>query len=371
MELMDINNCCENEEVSMLKFRKKRENGSATIEAVVCLTLFLFFMLFFIMIVQLTMTQTIMQNALNQTAKELSQDLYLYDAFGLVDFRQSISGENNKAVEELKEVSGAVSDAKAELMGDGDIVDNVQSAFQSITLLFSDSDDPDAIKDDFLEKFSPENLKSGGKTVINSALNSLVSSGENAMIPVLFKKYVSSDGKSGTADRYLKRLHVVNGTKGLDFGKSSMFGVWSFKNADDDGETSVETEVEADMNKEANGESGTTQGDKNTINLILEYKVEILHPIEGWKKVNCIQSSATRVWTGDYDTIRPKTDEKEGEDVKNEEETIFAYCVPTGERYHPDRHCRTLARSREVNKISIKDAKARGLTICGVCGSKD
>lgn len=352
----------------MLRLRRKREKGSATIEATVCLTLFLFFMLFFIMIVQLTVTQTIMQNALNQTAKELSQDLYLYDAFGLVNFRQSISEENNKAVEETEKAEKALSDAKEELSGNGDMITNVQGAFKAISSLFSDSDDHGTIKDDFIEKFSPQNLKAGGKTVINSALNSLVSAGENAMIPVLFKKYVSSDGKSDTADGYLKRLHVVNGIKGIDFGKSSMFGTWSFSNPDDGGEAPAASEVEKDMDKEAGGESGITQGDKSTINLILEYKVRILHPIEGWKEVKCIQSSATRVWTGDHNTVKGVKAEKDGEDAKDKDETTFAYYTPKGKRYHPDRHCRTLARSKKVNKITVKKAKSRGLTICGVCG---
>lgn len=349
----------------MLKQRRKKENGSATIEATICLTLFLFFMLFFIMVVQLTVTQTIMQNALNQTAKELSQDLYLYDAFGLVDFRESISAENDKAVTETEKAEEAVSDAKEELSGDADMVTNIQNAFKSVTSLFSDSDDPEGIKDDFLEKFSPANLKAGGKTVINAALNSLVSAGENAMIPVLFKKYVSSDGKSGTADSYLKRLHVVQGVKGLDFSKSSMFGTWSLEKKDGSKEP-VATEVEKDMDSEAS--SSTGKGDKNTINLILEYKVKILHPIEGWKDVNCIQSSATRVWTGDHNTITDTKDKKDKEDAKDEDERTFAYYTPKGERYHPDRHCMTLARSKEVNKITVKAAKSRGLSICGVCG---
>lgn len=275
--------------------KRKKEEGSATIEAVVCLSVFMFCMLFFIMIVQLTVTQTIMQNALNQTAKELSQDLYLYDALGLINFRQDLSELNDKTNKEIEKVEGAVNNAKEELSSDGDIVTNVQKAFKAITSIFSDKNDPEGIKDDFLEKFSPANLKTGGKTVINAALDSLVSAGENAMIPVLFKKYVSPDGKSGTADAYLKRLHVVNGVKGLDFGKSSMFGIWSFK--EDNSEAGSGTG--SDMDKEASGESGKKQGDKNTINLILEYKVKILHPIEGWKEVKCIQSSATRVWTGD------------------------------------------------------------------------
>ncbi len=329
--------------------KRKKENGSATIEAVVCLSLFLFLMMFFIMIIQLTVTQTIMQNALNQTAKELSQDLYLYDAFGLVNFRQSVSEENAKAV------------AKA---------DEIQDAFKSITSFFPGSDSVDAAKDDFLENFSPESLEAGGKTIINTALNGLISAGENAIVPVLFKKYVSSDGTSGTADTYLKRLHVVGGVKGLGFSKSSMFGTWSLKKADDGSGTPAATEVEEDMDSEASGESGTVQGDKNTINLVLEYKVKILHPLQGWKEVNCIQSSATRVWTGDNTGVADKKDDGGGEDAKDEDEKTFAYYTPKGERYHPDRHCMTLARSKEVNKVTVKAAKARGLTICGVCGSK-
>ena len=191
--------------------KRKKEEGSATIEATVCLSVFMFCMLFFIMIVQLTVTQTIMQNALNQTAKELSQDLYLYDALGLINFRQDLSELNDKTNKEIEKTENAVNNAKEELSSDGDMVTNVQNAFKAIISIFSDKNDPEGVKDDFLEKFSPDNLKAGGKTVINAALDSLVSAGENAMIPVLFKKYVSSDGKSGTADAYLKKLHVVNG----------------------------------------------------------------------------------------------------------------------------------------------------------------
>lgn len=279
--------------------KRKKEEGSATIEATVCLSVFMFCMLFFIMIVQLTVTQTIMQNALNQTAKELSQDLYLYDALGLINFRQDLSELNDKTNKEIEKTENAVNNAKEELSSDGDMVTNVQNAFKAITSIFSDKNDHEGVKDDFLEKFSPDNLKAGGKTVINAALDSLVSAGENAMIPVLFKKYVSSDGKSGTADAYLKKLHVVNGVKGLDFGKSSMFGIWSFKEENGEETPEAGSGTENDMDKEASGESGKKQGDKNTINIILEYKVKILHPVEGWKEVKCIQSSATRVWTGD------------------------------------------------------------------------
>lgn len=321
------------------------------------------------MIVQLTVTQTIMQNALNQTAKELSQDLYLYDALGLINFRQDLSGLNDKTNKEIEKTEGAISDAKNELSSDGDMVTNVQNAFKAITSIFSDKNDPEGIKDDFLEKFSPANLKTGGKTVINAALDSLVSAGENAMIPVLFKKYVSLDGKPGTADTYLKKLHIVDGVKGLDFGKSSMFGTWSFKEENKDGTPEAESGTEKDMDKEASGESGKKQGDKNTINLILEYKVKILHPAEGWKEVKCIQSSATRVWTGDETIVKISTDKDKTDKKDSKEEIYVYYATKYGERYHPDRNCMTLARSTDVIKITVKEAESLGLTVCAVCGS--
>lgn len=44
------------------------------------------------------------------------------------------------------------------------------------------------------------------------------------------------------------------------------------------------------------------------------------------------------------------------------------YITPKGKKYHY-RGCRTLARSRQVYEISIKEAKQRGYRACKVCGS--
>ena len=43
------------------------------------------------------------------------------------------------------------------------------------------------------------------------------------------------------------------------------------------------------------------------------------------------------------------------------------YCVPKGRVYHSTRNCRTLRRSKNIKKISIKVAKAKGLRACKVC----
>lgn len=286
--------------------KNNKEDGSAVIEATICLSVFIFFMMFFIMIVQLTMTQSIMQNALDQTAKELSQDLYLYDALGVINFRHSVSEADEEAGNVVDNIADTGNEISGELSSNDDMAVKVKSVLKSITSLFSDSDDPDEIKDDFLEQFSIENIKAGGKTAVNAVFDNLISAGENALIPVLFRKYVSTDGKAGTADGYLKRLHVVGGIKGLDFGKSSMFGTWKLEKTGGGGSTPApsgtpggtpapSSDVTEDMDKEV--ESGE-KGDKNTINLILEYKVKVLHPIQGWKEVKCIQSAATRAWIG-------------------------------------------------------------------------
>lgn len=43
------------------------------------------------------------------------------------------------------------------------------------------------------------------------------------------------------------------------------------------------------------------------------------------------------------------------------------YCVPKGHVYHSTRSCRTLRRSKNIKKISLKAAKAKGLRACKVC----
>lgn len=43
------------------------------------------------------------------------------------------------------------------------------------------------------------------------------------------------------------------------------------------------------------------------------------------------------------------------------------YYVPTGYVYHSTRNCRTLRRSKNIKKTTLKKAKSMGLRACKVC----
>ncbi len=48
----------------------------------------------------------------------------------------------------------------------------------------------------------------------------------------------------------------------------------------------------------------------------------------------------------------------------------LVYATPTGEKYHRQT-CRTLAKSKVVEAITIEEAKERGLEPCKVCKPGD
>ncbi len=43
------------------------------------------------------------------------------------------------------------------------------------------------------------------------------------------------------------------------------------------------------------------------------------------------------------------------------------YYVRDGKRYHSSAHCRTLARSKNIQETTLEEAKEKGLTPCKVC----
>ena len=283
--------CCVEREIVMVK---KWERGSATIEATIGLTAFIFFMMMFIMIVKCVMVQTIMQNALSQTAKEVSQNVYLYKAFGLVSVKQELSSANSA-------VTKSVSDTKNNL--------------QSIMSAFTEDVDLVNLEDDLSGRFAViqtnvgeigDNVETAANNIVAGSIYQLVDAAEKKVCQNSFKKYVTPDGNS--ADSYLKKLSIVDGIEGLDFSDSSIMSGKSNAGGDsgdgtsDTGESG--TEVEASMNEEAAGSGEEKKASSNvnaneSINLVVRYKIRIFHPVKGWMDTTCVQAASTRGWLGD------------------------------------------------------------------------
>lgn len=215
----------------------KEEKGSAVAEATIALTAFIFAMMALIMLIQFIMVQTMMQNALNQTAKEISQDAYLYEVFGLLNVKQDTSESNAKI---------------------SDSINKTQEDLKALLSAFIDGEDTSEISEDINAQFQciKNNLASGAVYMGFRGI-------ENTVCSSIFKKYISTNGKKDTADVNLKRYHIINGCSGLDFSSSKVLD------------------------------------DKENIILIVKYSVKILSPIGGFQEVKCRQIASTRGWVGD------------------------------------------------------------------------
>ncbi len=214
----------------------RQEEGSATIEAIIALTAFMFAMTSLIMLIQLVMVQTLLQNAINQTAKEISQDTYLYKAFGLLNVKQDTSESNeqisksiNKTQEDLKTLLSAFLDGG----NISEVNEDIDTQFQCIK----------------------SNLASGAVYMGFRGI-------ENIVCNNIFKKYVTADGNKNTADINLKRYHIIGGCSGLDFSSSKVLD------------------------------------DKENIILIVKYSVKVFSPLGGFREVRCRQVASTRGWVG-------------------------------------------------------------------------
>lgn len=270
---------------------KKRENGSATIEATIGLTAFIFFMMLFIMIVKCVMVQTIIQNALSQTAKEVSQNVYLYKAFGLVSVKQDLSNANSA-------VNKSVSDTKKNL--------------ESIMSAFTDEVDLANMQDDLSGRFAAiqnnvgeigNNVETAANNIVAGSIYQVVDVAEKAVCKNTFKKFVTSDGNKNSADAYLKKLNIVDGINGLNFSDSSIMSGKSSSGGDSgEGDGSGGVEVSMDKTVADSGEDKKVSSDINaneSINLVVKYKIRIFHPVKGWLDVTCVQAASTRGWLGD------------------------------------------------------------------------
>lgn len=47
------------------------------------------------------------------------------------------------------------------------------------------------------------------------------------------------------------------------------------------------------------------------------------------------------------------------------------YVSKTGKKYHTHKDCQYIKHSAEVSVLTIQQAKAKGLTLCSRCNSKD
>ena len=158
----------------------KNEKGAISVEAMTILMIFMFGMLALMSLINTVRSQVIIQNALNQSAKEVSQYSYILYRFGYIDFL-SKTGEN-----------AAEFEAKIDSYTDtANVKDNIIGLMEQF-----DNDGGSSLVDDIV------------KGVFAEASNKVTGAINNYMIQQLAKSAMDDYIESIGGEDFLKRLGV-------------------------------------------------------------------------------------------------------------------------------------------------------------------
>lgn len=170
---------------------KDKEKGSISVEACTILFIFMFGMLALLGLINMVRGQIMVQNTLNQTAKEVSQYSYIVYRLGYLDFLKVNNGnkaEFDKMINQYKDRS------------------KLQENLTGLMEQFS-NDGGQSLMDDMVK-----GLFSTASVEISNEVNKQVI---QAMAKSSIKKYADS---LGNGEDYFKRIGIVNGIEGITKG---------------------------------------------------------------------------------------------------------------------------------------------------------
>lgn len=183
---------------------KGEEKGSITLEASIFLVIFIVFYLAMMDLIQIARAQVILQYAVTEAAREISQYSYVLTKTGIVEKRV---GTSTQAAEFAADAGSLIDDVKAvgtAITGGGDLIGSVQQAGQHAGEFFGD---PDALMD---------NIFSLVKTMGADAMSELAI---EAIVEGIVEDQIENMS-SKSADEYLEDLGIDGGMGGLEFGES-------------------------------------------------------------------------------------------------------------------------------------------------------
>lgn len=218
-----IKNC-----VQKKSTRENGERGAVVVEAILSMTAFIFTILILLSVADIAYTQSKMAVALNSAAKEISQYCYLYYKFQLDEANSSLSNGTQEAqntVEGTMDGLGQMMDSFGGAGSDfeeGNFIGAVEklqggvgAANETVSELADQvAEDPKA----FLIGMG----KLAGREVTEAAKVYLGQIMAKAFMSKNLKSFAGDD-----PDAFLRRLHVVDGMKGLDFQYTSLMAYGS------------------------------------------------------------------------------------------------------------------------------------------------
>lgn len=203
-----------------------KQQGSATIEATISLTCFIFLIMAIYSIVNLCVIQARMANAINTTAKEMSQYSYFYHVFALDSLDAKLKEKKQMAVGTFETVNEAISSSSAEISKinedpmnyfEGTLTGDITSGEEAYAKI---QDAQAKIKDviNNPQEFIKSMAALGGEGLLNEFKSHVVAA------PIAKGLTQRHFGKNlEEANEYLKSRGVVGGYDGVNFNMSSIF----------------------------------------------------------------------------------------------------------------------------------------------------
>lgn len=308
--------------MKMKLFRKfHKEEGSATIEAVVSFTGFLFVIFTLLSLVNLCRAQMLISSAMDNAAKELSQYSYFYKMSGLQKIDKALNDKAEVGKSHINEVIGSVDNLY------GSMVNAVDSTTEDYTNI------AEATKNGSLDMSAFQN-----------AYNNLSSEKEN-VVSNINKMTEQFQNVGDNPMLYMKSLVAIASSSGLDLIKSHAIAapIAKFFVRQQFGKTPEEANQTLEVLGVKKGLDGLnftmstvfSQTHPEDIRLVVYYKLTLLQLFD-WEilEVNMCKQSACRAWLAgdnpeefelkeDLPTTPPAGDEgsDEGSDEGTNEDT--------------------------------------------------
>lgn len=219
-------------------FSKKREDGAVVIEATIALSAFMFAIVMILSILNICIVQARVGNAINITAREISQYSYLYGVSGMNKFQNDLHESSSNTKKNIDDIMKNVNEVYGEVAkiteNENPVSGDITGSVNRVTDILESYNKDDSAGKKLVSQLeeiaeNPKELMFGmariaADKVINKDLSELLA---KAMAKPLCRKNLTHQ-KGSDPGIYLKHLGVVPDSKGsyidgLDFSGSSLF----------------------------------------------------------------------------------------------------------------------------------------------------
>ncbi|MCT4596424.1 MAG: pilus assembly protein [Vallitalea sp.] len=331
----------------------KKLKGSLTVEASIVLPIFIMAILSITYFIKIIYIQENIQNAINETANEMSTYAYILDKANILDTQQQIYEDS---ISQVNENNSNIQNIINNLETLYNTIENANSIYISNQIAQSSSYEKMKSSNnlpDFIDNYI-KNIKHIKDEIMNNAttaykslneimgsINIVIKNFKNTIIKESFangiditNNYLGTKMAEIIMDKHItkeqyKNWYIVNGKDGMDF-RQSRFML-----------------------------------DNEDIDLIVKYKIAIPIPFPGLKEISMIQRVKVRGWTGNRDSQKVNNTDNENnnndKDPHIDKDTIV-YLVKNRSVYHLDETCV----KKNKKEITYKDIKY-DLDPCDLC----